>query len=236
MVEAMFNDIAPRYDFLNHVLSLGIDKLWRKRLINGIVKHNPENVLDMATGTADLAIALAQKSKKTSIVGIDISENMLSVGIDKVNKLKLSNRIGFTKASSENIPIANNTFDAAMVAFGVRNFENPLNGLKEMFRVIKPGGTINVLEFTTPRLWLVRFFYQFYFKRILPWVGRKISGHKTAYTYLPNSVAVFKERQDFLELLMEAGFVDASFRLQSFGIAAIYRATKLSTTTNYSLN
>lgn len=222
----MFNDIAPRYDFLNHVLSLGIDKLWRKRLIKGIVKHNPESVLDMATGTADLAIALAKKSANTSVVGIDISENMLSVGVEKVTKLKLNNRISFTKASAESIPFADNSFDAAMVAFGVRNFENPLNGLKEMLRVIKPGGSINVLEFTTPRLWIVRFFYQFYFKRILPWVGRTISGHKTAYTYLPNSVAVFQERQNFVNLLVEAGFVEANFKLQSFGIAAIYRATK----------
>ncbi len=226
-VEEMFNGIAPRYDLLNHLLSFGIDKLWRRRLVKGVARHNPKIVLDVATGTSDLAIALARRNRSVSVVGVDIAEEMLSRGQHKLDRLKLSNRITLQKATSLSLPFANNSFDAAMVAFGVRNFEDPLNGLLEMARVIKPGGTISVLEFTTPKFAAIRWAYLFYFNRVLPWVGEKISGHKTAYTYLPTSVDAFKEREEFVELLVKAGFSDASFSLQSFGIAAIYRAKKL---------
>jgi demethylmenaquinone methyltransferase / 2-methoxy-6-polyprenyl-1,4-benzoquinol methylase len=226
-VEAMFNQIASRYDFLNRLLSLGIDKLWRRRLVKGLLKSNPELVLDVATGTADLAIALAKKSSKVMVTGVDIAEGMLLVGNQKIIKYDLSHRIKLVKASSEKLPFPDKMFDSAMVAFGVRNFENPLNGLKEMFRVLKPNGTIHVLEFTIPRYRLVAYFYKFYFTKLLPWVGRRISGHPTAYTYLPESVGAFYEREGFINLMHEAGFAEARYKLQSFGIAAIYSASKL---------
>ncbi len=225
-VEEMFNGIAPKYDLLNHVLSLGIDKLWRKRVVRAIAKNRPSDVLDVATGTADLAIALARSSSDVNIVGVDIAEEMLQHGRLKVEKIGLANRITLTKASSLLLPFEDNTFDAAMVAFGVRNFENSLVGLSEMQRVIKPGGTINVLEFTTPRFAIISWIYRLYFSRVLPWVGRIVSGHKTAYTYLPVSVSHFKEREDFVALLRQSGFINAQYKQQSFGISAIYTAVK----------
>jgi demethylmenaquinone methyltransferase / 2-methoxy-6-polyprenyl-1,4-benzoquinol methylase len=225
-VELMFNGIAPRYDFLNHLLSFGIDKLWRKRLVKGVIRTNPTLVLDVATGTGDLAIALAKRSKQVRITGIDIADAMLDISKRKLHHLGFSARVSMERASSLSLPFPDNHFDAAMVSFGVRNFEDPLKGLSEMQRVVKPGGTINVLEFTTPRIGLVRWVYNFYFNRILPWVGKKISGHGSAYTYLPTSVNAFKEREDFVELLEQSGFANARYKLQSFGIAAIYQAVK----------
>lgn len=225
-VEAMFNGIAPRYDFLNHLLSFGIDKLWRKRLVKNLLKTNPQQVLDIATGTGDLAITLAKRAKSVNIIGVDIAEGMLEIGKLKVERKNLSNQIKLLKASSQHLPFANNLFDASMVAFGVRNFEDPVKGLLEMNRVTREGGSIHVLEFTTPRIGLVKVAYKFYFNRILPWVGRKVSGHKSAYTYLPTSVDAFKERKDFVKLLEQAGFENATYSLQSFGIAAIYTANK----------
>lgn len=226
-VEDMFNGIAPSYDLLNHLLSFGIDKLWRRRLVKGVAKQNPAIVLDVATGTSDLAIALACRSKSVAIVGVDIAEEMLARGSQKLIKRNLSDRITLQRASSLSLPFNSSYFDAAMVAFGVRNFEDPLKGLTEIGRVIKPGGTISVLEFTTPKFAVIRWAYLFYFNQVLPWIGQKISGHKTAYTYLPTSVDAFKERDEFVELLVKAGFTDTSYSLQSFGIAAIYRAKKL---------
>ncbi len=225
-MEAMFNGIASRYDFLNRVLSFGIDRLWRKRLIKGLLKENPKRVLDVATGTADLAIALVQRNKSVSVVGVDIAENMLSFGRVKLDRKNLTESIELVKASSQALPFNDNYFDASMVAFGVRNFEDPVKGLSEMLRTIKPGGSIHVLEFTNPKFWPVRIVYRFYFLHILPWIGQKISGHKTAYTYLPNSVEAFKERDAFIQLLNQAGFINGSYKLQSFGIASIYRAYK----------
>lgn len=225
-VEAMFNGIAPRYDFLNHLLSFGIDKIWRKRLVKKLVKRKPLKVLDIATGTGDLAITLAKKQSDVTIVGVDIAQEMLAVGQQKVDKLNLSDRIAFQKASSLSLPFSSNQFDAAMVAFGVRNFEDPLAGLTEICRVLKPGALFLVLEFTNPQNFFIRSIYNFYFKTILPWVGSKISGHKTAYNYLPQSVSMFKEREDFVDLLKHSGFTNAYFKQQSFGIAAIYIAKK----------
>ena len=225
-VEAMFNGIAPRYDFLNHLLSFGIDKIWRRRLVKIVAKSKPLQVLDIATGTGDLAITLAKKHNNVNIVGVDIAQEMIAVGEQKVAKLNLSNRITFQKASSLSLPFTNNQFDAAMVAFGVRNFEDPLAGLTEICRVLKPGSLLLVLEFTNPQSVIIRSFYNFYFRFILPWVGKKVSGHKTAYTYLPQSVSTFKEREDFVDLLKQSGYINAYYKQQSMGIAAIYVATK----------
>lgn len=225
-VEAMFNGIAPKYDFLNHLLSFGIDKLWRKRLVKGIAKQNAKHVLDVATGTADLSIALAKRLPEVQIVGVDIADEMLEFGRRKLKKLKLDQRITMQKATSLDLPFSDGLFDAAMVAFGVRNFEDPIKGLSEMQRVLKSGGTISVLEFTTPKYAVIGWLYKFYFSRVLPWVGKLVSGHKTAYTYLPMSVQAFKERESFNELLEQSGFKNAQYVQQSFGIAAIYTATK----------
>lgn len=225
-VEAMFNGIASRYDFLNHLLSFGIDKLWRKRLVKGIANHKPRYVLDVATGTADLSIALAKRLRDVQIIGVDIADEMLELGRKKLANLNLGQRIALQKATSLDLPFPDGTFDVAMVAFGVRNFEDPLKGLSEMQRVLKPGGTIAVLEFTTPRYAIIGWFYKLYFSRVLPWVGKLVSGHKTAYTYLPMSVQAFKERDSFNELLRQAGFENAQYVQQSFGIAAIYTASK----------
>ncbi|HPF93473.1 MAG TPA: bifunctional demethylmenaquinone methyltransferase/2-methoxy-6-polyprenyl-1,4-benzoquinol methylase UbiE [Tenuifilaceae bacterium] len=226
-VKAMFNDIAPRYDFLNHLLSFGIDKLWRKRLIKGVLLNNPQKVLDVATGTADLAIALARKNSDVHIDGVDIADAMVSIGREKLVKKQLNNRVTLTIASAECLPFNDSVYDAGMVAFGVRNFEDPLAGLQQIFRVLKKGGTINILEFSTPKLFFVRFVYRFYFTKVLPFIGKKVSGHSSAYTYLPNSVKQFKEREEFIDLLNQAGFSNAHYQIQSFGISAIYKAQKL---------
>ena len=225
-VEAMFNGIAPQYDFLNHLLSFGIDKLWRKRLVKGVAKRNPSYVLDVATGTADLSVALARRLANVRIVGVDIAAQMLKFASSKLHRLGLEQKITLQKASSLSLPFDPNTFDTAMVAFGVRNFEDPLLGLSEMHRVLKPGGSIHILEFTTPRYKLIGWVYRFYFSKILPTVGRMVSGHKSAYTYLPLSVSAFKEWEAFNELLMQAGFENAQYKQQSLGVAAIYTATK----------
>ncbi len=225
-VEEMFNGIAHRYDFLNRVLSFGIDKRWRKKLVKGILNENPSNVLDIATGTADLAITLAKKSSNVKVTGVDIAENMLSFGRVKVQKKGLSNRIELIKASALSLPFNENSFDAAMVAFGVRNFQEPVKGLAEINRVLCPGGKIFVLEFTNPKSKFFGKLYTFYFLKVLPTIGRLISGHSSAYTYLPCSVKAFAEREAFTQMLTESGFTNATYRELSFGIASLYQAVK----------
>lgn len=224
-VAGMFNRIAPKYDFLNHALSLNIDKIWRRKVIKIITQKHPERILDVATGTADLAIAAAKKIN-ANVDGIDISEEMLRIGRVKIEKLGKSEQISLQKADAENIPFADRTFDAVMVAFGVRNFENLEAGLAEMSRILKPGGICVVLEFTMPRYFPVKQLYLFYFRFILPFIGRIISKDKTAYTYLPESVKAFPQREQFTLLMQRAGMESTRYRSLSFGIAAIYTATK----------
>jgi demethylmenaquinone methyltransferase/2-methoxy-6-polyprenyl-1,4-benzoquinol methylase len=226
-VAAMFNSIAPSYDFLNHLLSLGIDKLWRRRLVKRLLRANPQNVLDVATGTADLALALAKSSPYVKVVGIDISESMLAIGMVKVKKRKLDNRIALKKASALCIPYADNHFNAAMVAFGVRNFEDLSQGLKEICRVLKPGGELAVLEFSMPHHWPFNALYRFYFLKFLPWIGGKVSGNRLAYTYLPESVLTFPQGETFAQILKSCGFNDVEIRGQTFGIATLYIAKKI---------
>jgi len=224
----MFNDIAPKYDFLNHFLSLGIDKIWRRKVIRKVVSEKPNNVLDIATGTADLAIMLAKKHPEVKITGVDLSENMLEVGRKKVNNLNLSNRISLKHGDSLFLPFADDSFDSAMVAFGVRNFEDPVKGMSETYRVLKKNGKYFVLEFSTPRSFPMAQFYWFYFKAILPLIGRMVSGHQIAYSYLPESVQLFPDGSDFIELMKKAGFSQCKFKKLSFGIATIYEGSKLS--------
>lgn len=223
----MFDDIAPKYDFLNHFLSLGIDKIWRRKVIRKIINDNPNDVLDIATGTADLAILLAKKHSGSKIIGVDLSENMLAVGRRKVEELSLSNRISLKQGDSLSLPFESNTFDVAMVAFGVRNYEDPVKGMAETLRVLRPNGKFYVLEFSMPRKFPMAQLYKFYFWAILPLIGRMVSGHKRAYTYLPESVSAFPDGNNFIQLMQKAGFSDCKFKKLSFGIASIYEGVKL---------
>lgn len=225
-VAAMFNSIAPSYDFLNHLLSFGIDKLWRRRLVKRLLRNNPEKVLDVATGTADLALVMAKQSPTVRIVGIDISESMLAIGMVKLKKRMLQERITLKKASALSVPYDDEQFCAAMVAFGVRNFEDLSQGLKEIYRVLKPNGELAVLEFSMPRHWPFNAIYRFYFLKFLPWVGGKISGNRQAYTYLPESVLSFPQGEAFARILKSVGFNAVEIKVQTFGIATLYIAKK----------
>jgi demethylmenaquinone methyltransferase/2-methoxy-6-polyprenyl-1,4-benzoquinol methylase len=226
MVESMFDSIAWRYDFLNHFLSFGIDRLWRRRAVRIISRQyqNPE-ILDVATGTADLAIS-ALRINPSKITGIDISQNMLGIGKEKIRKKGFSEKIELISGDSENIPFGNDLFDVAMVAFGVRNFADPLRGLVEMRRVLRDNGMILVLEFSKPSGFLFRNIYYFYFRKILPFVGKLFSKDKAAYSYLPDSVYKFPDNEAFLQLLANAGFTDTRQVKLTGGIASIYTGLK----------
>jgi len=228
-VESMFDSIAWRYDFLNHFLSFGIDRLWRRRAIRIISKFckNP-HILDVATGTGDLAIA-AMKLNPSKITGIDISQKMLEIGKEKINRKGFSGKIELIPGDSENIPFADNVFDVAMVAFGVRNFSDPLKGLSEMKRVIRNGGLIMVLEFSKPSGFPFRPVYNFYFRNILPFFGKLFSKDKAAYSYLPDSVMKFPDNDEFLKLLVLAGFSETRQIKLTGGVASIYTGIRLST-------
>lgn len=224
-VEEMFNNISPRYDLLNHLLSANIDKLWRKRVVNLLKPHQPKLILDIATGTADFAIA-ATKIEGAKIVGIDISEGMLEVGKRKIEKKKLNNTIELVNADSENLPFDDEKFDAAIVGFGVRNFESLKKGLTEIHRVLKPGGVFFVLEFSKPGKTPFKQIYRFYFTKILPLIGRLVSKDNNAYTYLPESVNEFPDGEKFLTILAEVGFAANKCFPQTFGIVSVYEAHK----------
>jgi len=226
-VEAMFNDIAPKYDFLNHFLSLGIDRIWRRKVIRMIIAEKPNDVLDIATGTADLALMLVKKLPEVRITGIDLAENMLEVGRTKVNKLNYSNQISLKHGDSLSLPFADESFDSAMVAFGVRNFEDPVKGMSETLRVLRKNGKYFVLEFSMPRRFPMAQLYRFYFRAILPLIGRMVSGHRKAYTYLPESVRTFPDGNGFITMMEKAGFSHCRFKTLSFGIATIYEGTKV---------
>lgn len=226
-VASMFDNISPKYDLLNHLLSLGIDVLWRKKAIRLLRQRQPEPrlMLDVATGTGDFALeALSLHPDK--IIGIDISAGMLEVGRQKIKKQGLTERIEMLQADSENLPFEDNMFDAVIVAFGVRNFENLSKGLQEINRVLKPGGVVTILEFSQPRVFPFKQVYNFYFKQILPRVGRIISKDQSAYTYLPASVQAFPDGKDFLRILDETGYKQTEWKPLTFGISAIYLASK----------
>jgi len=225
-VESMFDSIAWRYDFLNHFLSFSIDRLWRRKAIRIISKYhkNPE-ILDVATGTADLAIA-SIRLNPVKVTGLDISAKMLQIGREKVEKKGLSNRIELLQADSESIPFGEGTFDVVMVAFGVRNFADPVKGLAEMNRVLRNTGLVMVLEFSKPSGFPFRWVYNFYFRNILPFFGRFFSKDKAAYNYLPDSVMKFPENEAFLNLLIQAGFSDTKQIKLTGGVASIYTGIK----------
>lgn len=223
-VEDMFDNIAPKYDLLNHVLSMKIDVLWRNTLVKWMNKDAPKIVLDVATGTGDLAIAV-QKGTAAKVVGLDLSQQMLNVGIDKIQKLNLDDEISMEKGDAENLPYESNKFDAVSVAFGVRNFENLEKGLAELKRVVKENKSVYILEFSKVEGFLGPF-YMFYFKNVLPRIGKLISKDSRAYTYLPDSVNAFPFGEKMKQILLNTGFKTVEYKKQSLGIATIYKATK----------
>jgi demethylmenaquinone methyltransferase/2-methoxy-6-polyprenyl-1,4-benzoquinol methylase len=225
-VESMFDSIAWRYDFLNHFLSFNFDRVWRRKAIEIISKsYKSPSILDVATGTGDLAIA-AMILNPLKICGIDISQNMLELGRKKIRERGFSGKIDLIYGDSENIPFNDNHFDVAMVAFGVRNFADPLKGLMEIRRVIRSGGMIMVLEFSKPSGFPFKLLYNFYFRNILPLFGRLFSKDKAAYRYLPDSVMKFPDNEEFLRLLTMAGYSDTCQVKLTGGIASIYTGIK----------
>lgn len=221
----MFNNISRRYDFLNHFLSLGIDIIWRKKAVKELKALQPKQILDIATGTGDFAIeALSLKPDK--ITGVDISEGMLAIGRQKITKMKLDDKIELQMGDSEKLLFDDNTFDAVIVAFGVRNFENLEKGLADMCRVLKPGGKVVVLEFSKPVSFPMKQLYSFYFKYILPIIGRLISKDQAAYTYLPESVKAFPDGSLFTGILDRVGFKNTICKPLTFGICSIYTGIK----------
>ena len=225
-VAAMFNAISPKYDALNRILSAGIDQSWRRKTLREIRATGALNLLDVATGTADLALALAKGIPGSRVVGVDISAGMLEVGRSKVRARDLEGRVRLDLGDGEQLPYEESSFDAVTVAFGVRNFENLEQGLRDMRRVLQPGGTLAVLEFSQPTAWPLRSLYLLYFKNILPRIGRMVSKDASAYTYLPNSVQAFPYGEAFAAKLREAGFKSVRIRPLTFGIASLYLAIK----------
>jgi len=224
-VEQMFDNIAPKYDFLNRLMSLGIDIQWRKKVIQRLQAARKGQFLDVATGTADLAIMLASLQPK-KVIGIDISQQMLNKGDEKIIEANVQDIVSLQKADSENLPFEDNTFDAATVSFGARNFENLDKGLGEMYRILSPGGILIILEFSKVKVFPLKQLFAFYFRYITPTIGKIFSKNNTAYSYLPESVAAFPEGEEMCSILHKIGFKNSTCTPLSFGIASIYQATK----------
>lgn len=225
VVKGIFNDIAPKYDLLNHLLSMNIDKGWRRKAMKCLGEQERGYLLDVACGTGDFSIA-AYRAGVERVTGIDISENMVEVGRKKIQEAGLSGKIDLRTGDSEKLEFDEATFDAVTVAFGVRNFEHLELGLREMQRVLKPGGKVVILEFSMPEYFPMKQLYKFYFRHILPIIGGWISGNKGAYTYLPESVMKFPQGRDFLDIMSRCGFSGAWQKKLSCGIASLYVGTK----------
>jgi len=224
-VEQMFDNISPKYDLLNRILSGGIDIQWRKDVIKMVQAAKPATILDIATGTGDLAIMMA-KNTDAQITGLDLSAGMLEVGRKKVTAEGLDNRVTMIQGDSENLPFEDNSFDCITVSFGVRNFENLEKGLSEIRRILKPGGTFIILEFSYPTSFPMKQLYTFYSKNILPAIGKLISKDQSAYTYLPDSVAAFPHGEEMKNILKDVKFVQPIDKKLTFGIASIYKSIK----------
>ena len=226
----LFDRIAGTYDGLNHGLSLNIDKLWRRKTVR--LMPSVQHVLDVAIGTADLTIEMLRKGKAQQVTGLDLSKEMMTIGKQKVEKLPITNHpspitpVQFVYGNAQHMPFEDASFDGVTCAYGCRNFQNLDEGLQEMYRVLKQGGQVTILEFSYPKNRLVRFVYDLYFSHILPWVGRLVSRDKTAYSYLNKSVKSFCWGEEFVQHLRDAGFQNASFQPLTFGITTIYTATK----------
>ncbi|MBQ6065063.1 MAG: bifunctional demethylmenaquinone methyltransferase/2-methoxy-6-polyprenyl-1,4-benzoquinol methylase UbiE [Prevotella sp.] len=226
LVERMFDNIAPAYDTLNHRLSWNIDKWWRHRAIAHLQPHHPQSILDIATGTGDFAILAAEKLKPQRVVGADISEGMMAVGREKVHKHQLDKVISFAKEDCLNLSFGDAAFDAVIAAFGIRNFQDLDKGLSEMYRVLKKGGHLCVLELTTPVSFPMRQLFKVYSHTILPLYGKMISHDKGAYDYLTASIEAFPQGEKMMDILSKAGFAETCFKRLTFGICTLYTATK----------
>lgn len=225
-VANMFDNIAPRYDFLNHFMSLGIDKIWRKKALKYLETLQPKTLLDVAAGTADFSILAQKKLQPEQIIGIDISAEMLKIGERKVKKADLEKQIQLQVADSEDLPYETGAFDAVTSAYGVRNFEHLDIGLKEMCRVLRNGGKAVILDFSSPTVFPVKQLYRFYFRYITPKLGKWIAHDAEAYSYLPESVDAFPQGEKMIEILKNAGFKKATCKKLTFGISSVYCATK----------
>ena len=222
----MFDNIAPTYDTLNHRLSWDIDRSWRKRAIKILAPHHPQIILDIATGTGDFAILSAQMLKPVKLIGTDISEGMMKIGKEKVERLGLEQTISFEKEDCLHLSYEDNSFDAVTAAFGIRNFADLDKGLKEMCRVLKPGGHLSIVELTTPVSFPMRPLFRLYSHSILPLYGRLISKDGNAYSYLTKTIEAFPQGERMMDILRQAGFSQTSFRRLTFGICTLYTATK----------
>jgi demethylmenaquinone methyltransferase / 2-methoxy-6-polyprenyl-1,4-benzoquinol methylase len=226
-IAGMFDAIARRYDILNHLLSGGIDRRWRKQAVASLRLTGRERVLDVCTGTADLAIASRTAHPAAhSVIGVDFARAMLGVGLDKLHRRGLGDRIHLARADAMRLPIADRSVDAVTIAFGIRNVENPAAACGEMHRALRPGGRLAILEFAVPTAWPFRSIYMAYFTFVLPRLGRLISGHEAAYEYLPASVGAFAGPDEFMALLRGIGFVDVGARPLTFGVVVLYTACK----------
>lgn len=225
-VRSMFDNIAPAYDFMNRAMTMGIDKLWRAKAVRMIATPQPRDILDVATGTGDLALLMARKLDPISVVGIDLSEGMLEVGRRKVSEAGMADVISFQQADCLQLPFTGNSFDCVTVAYGVRNFADIMGGYCEMFRVLRPGGKLLVIELSTPQSRVVRPLYDFYTRKIIPRIGRAVSKDVSAYAYLPQSIEAVPQGESMAELMRQAGFSTVEVRPLTFGVCTIYLATK----------
>lgn len=225
-VEAMFDNIAPTYDTLNHRLSWDIDRGWRKKAIMTLAPYHPQTILDIATGTGDFAILSARMLKPAKLIGTDISEGMMKIGREKVERMGLDSIISFAKEDCLNLSYEDSSFDAVTAAFGIRNFADLDKGLKEMCRVLKPGGHLSIVELTTPVSFPMKQLFHIYSHSVLPIYGRLISKDTSAYSYLTKTIEAFPQGERMIDILRQAGFANASFRRLTFGICTLYTATK----------
>lgn len=225
-VKSMFDNIAPAYDFMNRAMTFGIDRRWRRIAVDMLRRRPHASILDVATGTGDLAILMARRTDAETITGIDLSEGMIEIGRRKVEQASLGHKISLMSGDCLDMPFADNTFDAVTVAYGVRNFENLLAGYREMLRVLRPGGTLTVIELSTPTSRIIRPLYRLYTRHMIPAVGRLISKDTRAYSYLPESIAAVPQRDSMTGLMRQTGFTDTAFRQLTFGTCIIYTARK----------
>jgi demethylmenaquinone methyltransferase/2-methoxy-6-polyprenyl-1,4-benzoquinol methylase len=225
-VERMFDNIAPAYDQLNHTLSWGIDKSWRKKAIDWLKPFNPQRMMDVATGTGDFAIQACRVLNPKELIGTDISEGMMNVGRQKVKEAGLESRISFAKEDCTALSFPNNRFDAITVAFGVRNFEDLDKGLREMHRVLDSEGKLVILELSEPEWFPMKQLYALYSKMVIPTLGKLLSKDRSAYTYLPQSIKAFPQGEVMKEIILKAGFKEACFKRLTLGICTLYTATK----------
>jgi len=225
-VATMFNNISKTYDFLNHFMSLGIDIIWRKQAIGELKRESPQYILDVATGTGDFAFESLKILKPAKIIGVDISQGMLDIAAEKIQKRNLSDKFEVRLGDSEKLLFEDNAFDAVTVAYGVRNFENLEKGLSDMLRVLKPGGKAVILEFSKPKTFPIKQLYSFYFHYVTPSIGKIFSKDNSAYKYLPESVEAFPDGKDFISMMERVGYRNTKNRPLAFGICSIYTGVK----------